>query len=178
MPTATLAAPSRYLDMGRDKARESRRAEAAAPADSGVCDTSFALEHAEWLGYVAGRFGEPGLATAGESYAAMKAEVAAVAYHEEQPDGSWTVLLFPLDGRPPQAQRTVEPVTTLHSSLTVVSYLADAVMEPNSTVLHTIGGDPYRLVAEYRRRHPDGRPVVNRMWAAVRDVPEELLPTG
>ncbi|MCZ0983930.1 hypothetical protein O1L60_45020 [Streptomyces diastatochromogenes] len=143
-----------------------------------MCDAPFVMERAEWLGYVAGRHGAGGLATAGSTYDEMKAEVKAVAYHEEQPDGSWVVLLYPLDGRPPQAQQTDEPVTTLHSSLTVASFLADAVMAPNSTVLHTIGGDPYRLVAEYRQRHADACPVVNRMWTAVRDVPEELLPTG
>ncbi|MFF2571187.1 hypothetical protein [Streptomyces sp. NPDC058084] len=135
------------------------------------------LEHAEWLGYVAGRLDSPGLATAGETYDAMKAEVSAVAYHEEQPDGSWTVLLYPLDGRPPQAQPTEEPVATLHSSLTVASLLADAVMARGSTVLHTIDGDPYQLVQAYRTRHPEGRPVVNRMWTAVQGVPKELLPT-
>ncbi|MET9366218.1 hypothetical protein ABZX93_35715 [Streptomyces sp. NPDC006632] len=134
------------------------------------------LEHADWLGYVAGRSGTPGLATEGETYEAMKAEVSAVAYHQEQPDGSWTVLLYPLDGRPPQAQPTDEPVTTLHSSLTVASLLADAVVAEGGTVLHTIDGDPYRLVREYRERHPDGLPVVNRMWTAVQGVPEELLP--
>jgi len=107
----------------------------------------------------------------------MRAEVSAVAYHEEQPDGSWSVLLYPLDGRPAQAQPTDEPVTTLNSSLTVASILADAVLAKRDTVLHTIDGDPYRLVREYRERHPDGRPVVNRMWTAVDGVPEELLPT-
>ncbi|MEV5086024.1 hypothetical protein AB0K74_47645 [Streptomyces sp. NPDC056159] len=63
---------------------------------------------------------------------------------------------------------------TLHTSLTVASFLADTVLPPGSTVMHTIDGDPYRLVREYRERYPRGRPVVNRMWADVQDVPAEL----
>lgn len=163
--------------MGRDKARKPRRRDEE-PLSSGVCDAPFVMARADWLGYVAGRHGTSGLATARSTYADMKAEVKAVAYHEEQPDGSWVVLLYPLDGRPPQAQPTDEPVRTLHSSLTVASFLADAVMEQGSTVLHTIDGDPYRLVREYRERHPRGLPTVNRMWTAVTGVPQELLPTG
>jgi hypothetical protein len=163
--------------MGRDKAKKPRRRDGE-PVAPGVCDTPFVLQHAEWLGYVAGRSGTPGLATSGETYEAMKAEVSAVAYHEQHPDDSWHVLLYPLDGRPPQAQRTDEPVTTLHSSLIVASLLADAVMTAGSTVLHTVDGDPYRLVREYRERHPEGCPLVNRMWTNVQGVPEELLPTG
>lgn len=135
------------------------------------------MEHAEWLGYIAGRHGTNGLATGG-TFDEMKAEVKAVVYHEEQPDGSWEMLLYPQDGRPPQAQRTEEPVRTLHDSLTVASFLADAVMAKGSTVMHTIDGDPYRLVREYRARHPQSLPTVNRMWTDVRGVPEDLLPTG
>ncbi|MFJ5016972.1 hypothetical protein [Streptomyces griseoluteus] len=67
---------------------------------------------------------------------------------------------------------------TLPSSPAVASILADAVMGEGSTVLHTIGGDPYRLARKYRERHRGGRPAVNRMGVSVHDVPEDLVPDG
>lgn len=124
------------------------------------------MARAQWLGYVVGRDGKKpvGHATAGARRDEVMREIDAFVEHREGPDGAWTAMLHPCGDRPPQIMTTEKPVTTLHSSLTVASFLADRVMAPGAVVVHAIDGDPSLLVAEYRRRHPNGLPVVNRMW--------------
>ncbi|MEV8344602.1 hypothetical protein [Streptomyces niveus] len=157
--------------MGRHKQNKPRRQRGEVPAD-GVCTTPFVMERAEWLGYITGQQQPVGYATCGEHYDTVMAAVAGFIDHLRQPDGTWLPRLDPRDGRPWQALEPdpAEPITTLHRSLTVASFLADQNFEPGSVVLHTIDGDPYLLTDTYRQQHPGENPVISRMWTDVQGV--------
>ncbi|MER7694966.1 hypothetical protein [Streptomyces sp. NPDC097610] len=128
------------------------------------------MERAEWLGYVTGQEQPLGYATAGEHYDEVMADVRGFIDHRQQPDGTWLPCLDPRDGRPWQALAPDpnEPVTTLHRSLTIASFLADQNFPPGSVVLHTIDMNPDLLTETYRQQHPGQTPVISRMWTDIR----------
>lgn len=159
--------------MGRKKQNKPRRSGPQTPAD-GMYESSFVMERAEWLGYITGQGDQLlGHATAGEHYDQVMAEISGVIDHKQQPDKTWLPCLDLRDGQPWKATDPAsldEPVTTLYRSLTIASFLAERNLPPGAVVLHTIGGDPYRLTDTYREQHPNEIPVVSRIWTDIQGV--------
>ncbi|GGX99291.1 hypothetical protein [Streptomyces minutiscleroticus] len=164
--------------MGRQKQGKQHGERPPTPAD-GVHETLFIVARAEWLGYITGQGDHPlGYATVGEDYDTVMASVAGFADHRKQDDGTWLPSLDTRDGRPGRTLQPHEPVTTLHRSVTIASFLADSSLPPEAVVLHTIGMDPYRFLAVYREQHPHQTPVASRMWTGIQNVRMTPVPSS
>lgn len=162
--------------MGRFKPKAAR---GRTKPRSGIADSQFVLARAQWLGYTA----DPrpmeqrvllGRATDGARFDEVMREIAGLSRHTEQPDGTWTMVIQPLNGRPTQALLKDEPARTLRRSMTYASELADMVLPRGGVLLYTIDGDPERLAREYQARHSDVAPVADRMWCNVVGAPQSI----